>query len=137
VNRELAMMITALDVRYPVGGPAHPLLGLRAPDVDLTTATGPVRLYDLLHAARPVLLDLAGDGGDAVADGWADRVDVVAASAVDPVWTVPVAGEVPAPRALLVRPDGHIAWVGRTDDPGSLRTALCRWCGPARATVLG
>jgi 2-polyprenyl-6-methoxyphenol hydroxylase-like FAD-dependent oxidoreductase len=131
-DRRLALMITALDVRYPVGGPAHPLLGLRAPDVDLTTDAGPVRLYELLHAARPVLLDL---GAEVLVDGWADRVDVVAATPVDPVWTAPVAGAVAAPRAVLVRPDGHIAWVAAgAVDQDSLRAALTRWCGPARAT---
>lgn len=84
-----------------------------------------------------MLLDLAGDGAQAVAEGWADRVDVVAATPADPVWTVPVAGTVAAPGALLVRPDGHIAWVGRGDDAEPLRAALSRWCGPARTTVVG
>jgi 2-polyprenyl-6-methoxyphenol hydroxylase-like FAD-dependent oxidoreductase len=130
VNRELALMITALDLRYPVGGPAHPLLGLRAPDVGLTTGAGRTRLHELLHAARPVLLDLTG-GAVPAAEGWADRVDVVAAVPADPVWTVPVAGAVPAPDALLVRPDGHVAWVGGADDAEPLRAALTRWCGPA------
>jgi 2-polyprenyl-6-methoxyphenol hydroxylase-like FAD-dependent oxidoreductase len=137
-NRGPALMITALDVRYDVGGPAHPLLGLRAPDAELTTATGPVRLFELLHAGRPVLLDL-GAGVDDVAGAWSDRVDVVTATAVDPVWTAPVADVVAVPRAVLVRPDGHVAWVatGAAADAESLRAALARWCGPTRAAVTG
>jgi 2-polyprenyl-6-methoxyphenol hydroxylase-like FAD-dependent oxidoreductase len=136
-NRALALMITALDVRYDVGGPAHPLLGLRVPDVDLTTAAGPVRLSALLHTARPVLLDLGAGLGDDVTGGWSDRVEVVAATAADPVWTTPVGEAVPAPRALLVRPDGHVAWVASAaaDDAQTLHAALDRWCGPARAAV--
>jgi 2-polyprenyl-6-methoxyphenol hydroxylase-like FAD-dependent oxidoreductase len=136
-NRALALMITALDVRYDVGGPAHPLLGLRAPDADLTTAAGPARLSELLHTARPVLLDLGAGLGDHAVEGWSDRVDVVVAAAADPVWTMPVGGEVAPPPALLVRPDGHVAWVasGAAPDAGSLRSALATWCGPARAAV--
>ncbi|MFF4990936.1 FAD-dependent monooxygenase [Streptosporangium saharense] len=124
VNRLLGGMITALDIRYPLGD-GHPLLGRRVPDLDLLTPHGPARLYGLLHDARPLLLDLGS--GESV-KGWADRVDVVEASCADRVWTLPVVGEVPAPEALLVRPDGHVAWVAGS---GSLETALTTWCGPA------
>jgi 2-polyprenyl-6-methoxyphenol hydroxylase-like FAD-dependent oxidoreductase len=136
VDRQLGLMVTALDVRYPVDGPAHPLLGLRVPDVELVTEAGPTRLFTLLHAGRPVFLDLGGGGAEVVADGWAGRVDVVTARTDRPVWTVPVAGAVEAPRALLVRPDGHIAWVGTgTPDVAALRGALGRWFGPVRVVA--
>ncbi|MER7131129.1 FAD-dependent monooxygenase [Streptosporangium saharense] len=124
VNRLLGGMITALDIRYPLGD-GHPLLGRRVPDLDLLTPCGPARLYGLLHAARPLLLDL---GAGETVEGWADRVDLVEASCADRVWTLPVVGEVPAPEALLVRPDGHVAWVAGS---GSPETALTTWCGPA------
>ncbi|MER7206861.1 FAD-dependent monooxygenase [Streptosporangium sp. NPDC000239] len=135
VNRLLSGMITALDVRYPLGGD-HPLLGRRVPDLDLLTPDGPVRLYGLLHTARPVLLDLgpAGEAGEVV-KGWDGRVDLVEAGCAERVWTVPGAGEVPAPRALLVRPDGHVAWVAGASSEGdeaALRAALTTWFGPAR-----
>ncbi len=152
VNRFLGDMITALDIRYPMGE-AHSLLGCRVPDLDLRTPAGDLRLFDLLHAARPVLLDLrVGSGGDpgdpgvpgvpvdgpdlsVVAQGWADRVDLVEAERPGGGWAPPVAGAVPAPAALLIRPDGHVAWVapaGTAPDTAALRAALTTWFGPAR-----
>ncbi|KUO09583.1 FAD-dependent monooxygenase [Streptomyces sp. DSM 15324] len=136
VNRHLGGMITALDLRYPMGDD-HPLTGRRVPDVDLRTGDGRRRVFDLLRTARPVLLDLRGDLElAATAGSWADRVDLVEArSAADhwPVWPV---DETPAPAALLIRPDGHVAWTapaGTTPDPAALRTALTTWFGPATA----
>lgn len=135
VNRVLRHMLTALDVRYPVGGD-HPMEGRRVFDADLKTDAGVTGVYPLLHAARPVLLDLRG-GGEvaAAAAGWADRVDLVEARSEDESWPVPPVGEVPAPAALLVRPDGHVAWaadaVGAAE-AAALRTALTTWFGPAR-----
>jgi 2-polyprenyl-6-methoxyphenol hydroxylase-like FAD-dependent oxidoreductase len=134
VNRHLIGMITALDIRYPVGDD-HPLAGRRVPDADLKTPDGATCVYELLHAARPVLLDLRGSAEVArAAEGWADRVGLVEARSEDDEWPVRDAGEVPAPDALLIRPDGHVAWVapaGGAPDVSALRTALSTWFGPA------
>lgn len=136
-RRRLAARLTGLDVRYDLGV-GHPLLGRRVPDVDLDTTDGATRVAALLHQARPVLLTLA-DGADVlarVAAPWGDRVRVVAARSEGP-WELPVVGPVPGPAAVLVRPDGHAAWVAG-DDPddgggGALANALTRWCGPPDA----
>lgn len=132
VNRYLAGMITGLDIRYPVEG-RHPLLGRRVPDADLKASNGATRVYELLHTARPVLLDLSGSSELAAAiEGWADRVDLVEARSEEDSWPVPGIDEVDAPAALLIRPDGHVAWVsaaGRTPDTAALRTALTTWFG--------
>lgn len=134
VNRHLRGMLTALDIRYPVDGD-HLLAGRRVPDADLKTPDGATRVYELLHTARPVLLDLRGSAEvAAVAEGWADRVDLVEARSEDDRWPVPALGEIPAPAALLIRPDGHVAWAaaaGGTPDTAALRTALATWFGPA------
>ncbi|KOG32634.1 FAD-dependent monooxygenase [Streptomyces resistomycificus] len=135
VNRYLRGMLTALDIRYPADGD-HPLAGRRVPDADLKTPDGAGRVYELLHAARPVLLDLRGSGEvAALAAGWADRVDLVEARSEDDRWPVPALGDVAAPEALLIRPDGHVAWAaaaGTTPDTAALRTALTTWFGPPR-----
>ncbi|MFI6985419.1 FAD-dependent monooxygenase [Embleya sp. NPDC050154] len=135
VNRYLRGMLTALDIRYRVGG-NHPLEGRRVPDADLKTPDGATRVYKLLHAARPVLLDLRGSAEvAATAKSWADRVDLVEARSEDDHWPVPIVGEIPAPAALLIRPDGHVAWAADTagtPDTSALRTALATWFGPAR-----
>jgi 3-(3-hydroxy-phenyl)propionate hydroxylase len=134
VNQYLRHLLTALDIRYPVDGD-HPLVGRRVPDADLKASDGATRVHELLHAARPVLLDLAGSPGAAsAARGWADRVDVVEARSEDEHWIVPALGEIPAPDALLVRPDGHVAWAvaaGTPPDAAALRAALEAWFGPA------
>ncbi|MEU9136972.1 FAD-dependent monooxygenase [Streptomyces sp. NPDC048404] len=134
VNQYLRHLLTALDIRYPIDGD-HPLVGRRVPDADLKGADGATRVHELLHAARPVLLDLAGSPeAAAVAKGWADRVDVVEARSEDEHWIVPALGEIPAPDALLVRPDGHVAWAvaaGGPPDGAALRAALEAWFGPA------
>ncbi|MER7351132.1 FAD-dependent monooxygenase [Streptomyces aurantiacus] len=134
VNRHLRAMLTALDIRYPLDGD-HPLTGRRVPDAGLKTSDGATRVYELLHAARPVLLDLRGSAEvAAAAEGWADRVDVVTGRSEDDHWPVPVFGEIPAPAALLIRPDGHVAWAAADGAPdiAALRSALATWCGPAR-----
>ncbi|GAB3740877.1 FAD-dependent monooxygenase [Amycolatopsis oliviviridis] len=134
VNRYLRGMLTALDIRYPADGD-HPLAGRRVPDADLKTHEGTARLHELLHAARPVLLDLRGNADvAAAAEDWAGRVDLVEARSEDGHWPVPGCGEIPAPAALLVRPDGHVAWAAATDgapDTAALRTALTTWFGAA------
>ena len=122
----VAGLVSGLDVAYDLGE-GHPLLGRRMPDLDLVTADGPLRVFTLLHEARPVLLNLGEPGGlDLTA--WADRVRSVDAT-YDGVWELPVIGEVDAPSAVLIRPDGHVAWVGEAD-PAGLTDALTRWFGP-------
>jgi hypothetical protein len=115
----VAGMISGLDIRYDLGE-GHPLLGRRMPDLDLVTADGPLRVFTLLHDARPVLLDLGLD-----VTRWADRVRLIQATC-EGVWELPVVGTVPAPAAVLVRPDGHVAWVGDGTDAG-LEDALATW----------
>jgi 2-polyprenyl-6-methoxyphenol hydroxylase-like FAD-dependent oxidoreductase len=128
-RRTMAGMLSGLDIRYDLGA-GHPLLGRRMPDLGLVAADGPLRMYDLLHAARPVLVNL-GAPGAVDAGPWADRVALVDAACEGP-WELPVLGEVPAPAAVLVRPDGHVAWVGDGDPAhAGLRDALGTWFGPA------
>ncbi|WP_443071467.1 FAD-dependent monooxygenase [Streptomyces sp. NBC_01465] len=132
VNQYLRHLLTALDIRYPVDGD-HQLVGRRVPDADLTSYDGADCVYELLHAGRPVLLDLHGSADiAAVAKGWGDRIDLVEARSEDDHWPVPALGEIPAPTALLIRPDGHVAWASAgTPDTSALRTALATWFGPA------
>jgi 3-(3-hydroxy-phenyl)propionate hydroxylase len=128
-RRRVAGLISGLDVRYDLGE-GHPLLGRRMPDLDLVTADGPVRVFTLLHDARAVLLDL-GEPGSVSVGQWGDRVRLVGAS-YDGAWELPVIGAVPAPAAVLIRPDGHVAWVGDGTQSG-LEDALSTWFGPAGA----
>jgi len=125
-RKRYAAMISGLDIRYDLGA-GHPLLGRRMPDLDLVTADGPRRVFTLLHDARPVLLNL-GDPGAFDISPWADRVRLIDARYAG-VWELPVLGAVSAPTAVLIRPDGHVAWVGEGMDDG-LRHALTRWFGP-------
>ena len=127
----LAGMMSGLDIHYDLGA-GHPLLGRRMPDLDLTTANGPVRTYELLHAARPVLLDLGLAARPDLAP-WADRLRLVEARYAGP-WRLPVLGEVPAPLAVLIRPDGHVAWVDGEGRADGLSAALDAWVGPAQPT---
>jgi 3-(3-hydroxy-phenyl)propionate hydroxylase len=129
-RRRLAGMISGLDVHYDLGE-GHPLLGRRMPDLDLVTAGGPLRVFTLLHGARPVLLNLGEPGGLDVT-AWADRVQSVDAEPAG-TWELPVVGAVPAPTAVLVRPDGHFAWVGDHSHAG-LSEALATWFGAPNAS---
>ena len=129
-RRRIGGMISGLDIRYDLGE-GHPLLGRRMPDLELDTATGPTRVFTLLARARPLLLDF-GTGGVAVASG-SERIDLVDAR-YDGPWELPVIGPVTAPAAVLIRPDGHVAWVGTGSDVG-LAQALAAWFGsPAVAS---
>ena len=120
-----AAMMSGLDIHYPLGD-GHPLLGRRMPDLDLVTAEGPVRVFTLLHEARPVLLNL-GEPGGFDATSWADRVQLVDAD-FGGTWELPVLGKVAAPTGVLIRPDGYVAWVGDGTRAG-LQDALVRWFG--------
>jgi 2-polyprenyl-6-methoxyphenol hydroxylase-like FAD-dependent oxidoreductase len=121
-----AAMMSGLDIRYDLGE-GHPMLGRRVPDVDLITAEGPRRVFSLLHDARPVLLDLGQPGGFDTTP-WADRVRLVGAE-FGGTWELPVLGSVAAPAAVLIRPDGYVAWVGEGTSVG-LADALTHWFGP-------
>jgi 2-polyprenyl-6-methoxyphenol hydroxylase-like FAD-dependent oxidoreductase len=128
-RRRFAARMSGLDVHYDLGE-GHPLLGRRMPDLDLVTAAGPVRVYTLLHGARPALLNL-GEPGAYNLVAWADRVQIVSAE-YGGTWELPALGEVPAPTAVVIRPDGYVAWVGEGDDNG-LSEALTTWFGPPAA----
>jgi 2-polyprenyl-6-methoxyphenol hydroxylase-like FAD-dependent oxidoreductase len=128
-NKWLAGRFSGLDIHYDLGE-GHPLLGRRMPDVEMLTVHGAVRVFELLHEARPVLLNLAEPGALEVV-GWADRVQLIEAS-YDNVWDLPVLGAVVAPTAVLIRPDGYVAWVGDGTDAG-LADALTTWLGPPAA----
>ena len=122
-RRRIAGMLSGLDIHYDLGD-GHPLLGRRMPDLDLRTAEGPTRVFTLLHDARPLLLNLGASGGFDPSP-WAKRLRVVDAT-YDGVWELPVLGEVAAPPAVLIRPDGHVAWAGDPSD-GELPNALATW----------
>jgi hypothetical protein len=125
-RKRYAGMMSGLDIHYDLGE-GHPLLGRRMPDLDLVTAGGPLRVFTLLRQARPALLNLGEPGGLDIAP-WADRVQLTGASYAGP-WELPVLGTVAAPAAVLIRPDGHVAWVGDGTDSG-LPDALTAWFGP-------
>jgi hypothetical protein len=128
-RRRFAAMLSGLDIHYDLGE-GHPLLGRRMPDLDLITANGPLRLFTLLHDARPVLLNLGEPGGFDIAP-WADRVQLIDAR-YDGVRELPALGWVTAPNAALIRPDGYVAWVGDGGHLG-LPDALTTWFGPPAA----
>jgi 3-(3-hydroxy-phenyl)propionate hydroxylase len=129
-RRRFAGVVSGLGIHYDLGE-GHPLLGRRMPDLDLATADGPRRVFELLHDAKPVLLNLAEPGGLDITP-WADRVSAVDAE-YGGAWELPVLGAVAAPTALLIRPDGYVAWVGEGRHRG-LPEALTTWFGaPATA----
>ena len=128
-RKRFAAMMSGLDIRYDLGE-GHPLLGRRMPDLELVTASGPLRVFTLLHDARPVLLSL-GEPGSLAITPWADRVQLLDAEYVG-TWELPVLGAVTAPTAVLIRPDGYVAWAGDPPHHG-LRDALTTWFGPPTA----
>jgi 3-(3-hydroxy-phenyl)propionate hydroxylase len=130
-SRKITAMMGGLDIHYDLG-PGHPLLGRRMPDLDVVTSRGPLRVFTLLHEARPVLLNFGEPGGVAITP-WRDRVQVIDAS-YDGSWELPVIGAVAAPGAVLIRPDGHVAWVGDRAQSG-LVDALTTWFGQPTAST--
>jgi 3-(3-hydroxy-phenyl)propionate hydroxylase len=125
-RKRIAAMMSGLDIHYDLGD-GHPLLGRHMPDLDLSTTIGPQRVYTLLHAGRPVLLNFDASGSLGITP-WADRVQSIDATYTG-TWELPVLGTVIAPSAVLIRPDGYVAWVGAGTDAG-LSDALTTWFGP-------
>ena len=129
-RKYVAGMMSGLDIRYELGQ-GHPLLGRRMPDLDLVTVDGPLRVFTLLQSGRPSLLNLGGPGAFEIAP-WADRVQLIDAE-YEGTWELPVIGAIAAPTAVLIRPDGYVAWVGDKSQLG-LTDALTTWFGlPAAA----
>jgi FAD binding domain/Aromatic-ring hydroxylase, C-terminal len=128
-RKRFGAMMSGLDIHYDLGE-GHPLLGRRMPDLDLVTPGGTVRVFTLLHDARPVLLNLGEPGGFAITP-WADRVQLIDAKYAG-TWELPALGAVTAPTAVLIRPDGYVAWVGERTQLG-LADALTTWFGPPTA----
>jgi len=130
-HRWFASIMTGLDIHYDLGA-GHPLLGKRMPDIDLPTSSASVRVSDLLHAARFVLLNLKGAGRFDLAP-WNDRVDLIETS-YEGALKLPSIGEIIVPSAILVRPDGHVAWVEGANRQ-ELGDALTAWIGPAMSVA--
>jgi 2-polyprenyl-6-methoxyphenol hydroxylase-like FAD-dependent oxidoreductase len=128
-RKRFGAMMSGLDIHYDLGE-GHPLLGRRMPDLDVVTANGPLRVFTLLHDARPLLLNLGEPDGFDIAP-WADRVQLIDAKYAG-TWELPALGEVAAPTAVLIRPDGYVAWVGDRNHVG-LTDALTTWFGPPTA----
>jgi 3-(3-hydroxy-phenyl)propionate hydroxylase len=129
-RKRYVAMISGLDIHYDFGN-GHPLLGRRMPDLNLITAKGPLRVFTLLHDAHPVLLNFGEPSGFDITP-WASRVKLINAK-YDGPWELPALGAVTTPRAVLVRPDGYVAWVGDPTQPNPVE-ALSTWFGPP-ATV--
>jgi 2-polyprenyl-6-methoxyphenol hydroxylase-like FAD-dependent oxidoreductase len=135
LRRRLAAEMSGLGIHYDLGE-GHPLLGRRMPDLNLITANGTLRVFTLLHNARPVLLNL-GEPRSFDITPWADRVQLIDADYVG-TWELPAIGTVTAPAAVLIRPDGYVAWVGDATQAGDatragLADALTTWFGPPGA----
>jgi 3-(3-hydroxy-phenyl)propionate hydroxylase len=124
-RQRFAAMMSGLDIHYDLGE-GHPLLGRRMPDLDLVSPGGPLRVFTLLHDARPVLLKLGEPGGFDISP-WADRVSAIDAEYAGQ-WELPALGQVAAPAVVLIRPDGYVAWVEDGSETG-LREALTTWFG--------
>jgi 3-(3-hydroxy-phenyl)propionate hydroxylase len=124
-RKRFAAMMSGLGIHYDLGE-GHPLLGRRMPDLDIVTANRPLRVFHLLHDARPVLLNF-GEPGAFDITPWADRVQLIDAR-YNGTWELPAIGAVTAPTAVLIRPDGYVAWVGDSTQQG-LVDALTTWFG--------
>ena len=129
-RRRIAAEISGLGVHYDAGASqpdsSHPLLGRRMPDLDLIVGNRALRLFTLLHQARPVLLNL-GEPNTFNLNAWTDRVQLIDATYTG-AWALPALGTVVAPQAVVIRPDGYVAWVGDETERG-LTDALRTWFG--------
>jgi hypothetical protein len=132
-RKHLGALQSGLDIHYDLGD-GHPLLGRRMPDLDLATADGQTRVFEQMHDARPLFLNF-GEPATFDIDPWSDRVKPIDAICEGP-WSLPVIGDVPAPTAALIRPDGHVAWVGQGATDG-LADALTTWFGAPPETHRG
>ena len=126
-RRHIAAEMSGLGIHYDLGS-GHPLVGRRMPDLDVVTSAGALRVFTLLHEARPILLYLRGRGSVDVSR-WSGRLQLVDAT-YEGSWELPAIGAVAAPAAVLIRPDGYVAWVGEESEDG-LVDALTTWFGPA------
>jgi 3-(3-hydroxy-phenyl)propionate hydroxylase len=128
-RKHVAGTMSGLDIRYELGE-GHPLIGRRMPDLDVVTADGARRVFSFLHTARPILMNF---GAPIDIAPWPDRVQFVEAKHDGP-WNLPVIGIVAAPDAVLIRPDGYVAWAGVGTTHG-LENALTKWFGesPSRS----
>jgi len=128
-RKRIAAEMSGLGIHYDLGE-GHPLVGRRMPDLDLVMADGPMRVFTLLQNARPLLLNLGAPGGFDITP-WADRVQLIDAAYAGG-WELPAIGAVDAPAAVLIRPDGYVAWVGNRTQ-SDLTDALTTWFGPPAA----
>lgn len=133
-RRRYGGIMSGLEIHYDLGE-GHPLLGRRMPDLDLDLGVvgdgAPTRVFALLHEARPLLVTFASHASFSIA-GWEDRVRRVEARYAG-VWELPLLGRVATPSAVLIRPDGYVAWVGEDATAvDALSRALTTWFGPAR-----
>jgi 2-polyprenyl-6-methoxyphenol hydroxylase-like FAD-dependent oxidoreductase len=137
-RKRFAARMSGLDIRYDLGhspvNDRHPILGRRMPDLDLVTTDGPLRVFTLLHRGCPVLINFGKPGSFDITP-WANRVQLLDARLVNAkdvgAWELPALGAVPAPTAVLIRPDGHVAWAGDEDEAyAGLPDALTTWFGP-------
>ena len=125
-RQALVAEISGLGIEYDLGE-GHLRARRRIPDLDLCTLEGPRRIFSLLHRSRPLLINF-GEAGVFDIARWADRVDLVDAAQVG-AWELPAIGAVPAPAAVLIRPDGYVAWAGDINEH-KLEDALTTWFGP-------
>ncbi len=132
-RKHIAGMISGLDIHYAADGDHHPLVGRRVPDLEVQTQNGTLRCHELLHDAKAILLQL---GTIPLIDlrSWSERLAHVVGSCSGP-WELPIIGTIKAPSALLIRPDGYVAWTGTDDNEDGLQEALETWLGPATSTT--
>ena len=128
-RKRIAAEMSGLGIHYDLGE-GHPLVGRRMPDLDLVTPDGPMRVFTLLKNARPLLLDFGALGSFDITP-WSYRIKFVYAK-YDGPWELPALGLVSAPSAILIRPDGYVAWVADRTQP-DLTDALTTWFGPPAA----